>query len=103
MKSKYNLLIYPLAKKDMESIFQYIGDELCNPAAALRLIRSFEKAFEHICLFPESCPYVQNENVRDRTLRKLVVKKYIVFYRVRNQQIQIIRVLYGMRNYEELL
>lgn len=33
MKSKYNLLIYPLAKKDMESIFQYIGDELCNPAA----------------------------------------------------------------------
>ena len=43
MKSKYNLLIYPLAKND------------------------------------------------------------IVFYRVRNQEIQVIRVLYGMRNYEEVL
>ncbi len=74
MNSKYKLLIYPTAQKDMEEIFQYIGEKLCNPTAALRLIRDFEKAFAHIRMFPESCPYIQNEYVKDQTLRKMVVK-----------------------------
>ena len=101
--SKYQLKIYPLAKLDMEQIFDYIADELCNPTAAINLINDFEQAFEHICSFPESCPFISNEYVKDKTLRKLVINNYIAFYRLKNEQVQVVRVLYGMRNYETLL
>lgn len=87
----------------MEQIFEYIAVELCNPAAALGQMNEFEKAFENISIFPESCPYIRNEYVRDSSIRKSVVNNYIVFYRVRNTEVQIIRVLYGMRNYEMFL
>ena len=101
--NKYQLKIFPLARLDMEQIFNYIAVELCNPTAAIGQINDFEKAFENVCSFPESCPYINNEYVKDKSLRKLIVNNYIAFYRVRNDEIQVVRVLYGMRNYEALL
>jgi len=101
--NKFQLKIFPLAQQDMEQIFSYIAVELCNPTAAIGQINDFEKAFENVCVFPESCPYVNNEYVKDKSLRKLIVNNYIAFYRIRNNEIQVVRVLYGMRNYEALL
>lgn len=87
----------------MEQIFNYIAVELCNPTAAIGQINDFEKAFENVCSFPESCPYINNEYVKDKSLRKLIVNNYIAFYRIKDNEIQVVRVLYGMRNYEALL
>lgn len=101
--NKYQLKIFPMARLDMEQIFDYIAVELCNPTAAIGQINDFEKAFENICTFPESCPYVNNEYVKDKSLRKLIVNNYIAFYRIKDNEIQVVRVLYGMRNYEPFL
>lgn len=101
--NKYQLKIFPMAQLDMEQIFDYIAVELCNPTAAIGQINDFEKAFDNVCTFPESCPYINNEYVKDKSLRKLIVNNYIAFYRVRDNEIQVVRVLYGMRNYEVLL
>lgn len=101
--NKYQLNIFPWARLDMEQIFNYIAVELCNPTAAIGLINDFEKAFENVCTFPEKCPFINNEYVKDKSLRKLVVNNYIAFYRIRDNEIQVVRVLYGMRNYETLL
>ena len=92
-----------MARLDMEQIFDYIAVELCNPTAAIGQINDFEKAFENVCTFPESCPYINNEYVKDKSLRKLIVNNYIAFYRIKDNEIQVIRVLYGMRNYEPFL
>lgn len=101
--NKYQLKIFPMARLDMEQIFDYIAVELCNPTAAIGQINDFEKAFENVCAFPESCPYINNEYVKDKSLRKLIVNNYIAFYRVKDNEIQVVRVLYGMRNYEPFL
>lgn len=103
MASNFTLRIFPSAQADMERIFEYIAVELCNPSAAIGQINDFEKAFGNVCAFPESCPFVNNEYVRDKTLRKLVVNHYIAFYRVKDKEIQVVRVLYGMQNYEAFL
>ncbi len=92
-----------MARLDMEQIFDYIAVELCNPTAAIGQINDFEKAFENVCTFPESCPYINNEYVKDKSLRKLIVNNYIAFYRIKDNEIQVVRVLYGMRNYEPFL
>ena len=54
---------------------------------------------------PNSCPLVNNEYVKDKTLHKLIVNNYIIFYRVKdeNQTIEVVRVLYGMMNFKEIL
>lgn len=103
MANKYDLQIFPLAQLDMEQIFKYISVELCNPTAAINQINDFEKAFNDICTFPECCPRINNEYIKDKSLRKLIVNNYIAFYRISENQIQVVRVLYGMRNYEALL
>lgn len=92
-----------MARLDMEQVFDYIAVELCNPTAAIGQINDFEKAFENVCTFPESCPYINNEYVKDKSLRKLIVNNYIAFYRIKDNEIQVVRVLYGMRNYEPFL
>ena len=103
MENKFKLKIFPSAQDDMEQIFEYISVNLCNPSAALDQINDFEKAFDNVCTFPDSCPLVNNEYVKDKSLRKLIVNNYIAFYRIKNHEIQVVRVIYGMRNYEEFL
>lgn len=105
MQSEYALNIYPEAVKDMERIFEYISVTLCNPTAAAKQIHDFEQSLNLVCSQPECCPYIRNEYVKDKTLRKLLVNNYIVFYRAIHdrREIQVVRVLYGMMNYEKLL
>lgn len=103
MPNNYRLKIFPLAQADMESIFSYISSELKNPTAAVKQMDDFEKAFDNICTFPESCPMIDNEYVNDKKLRKLIVNNYIAFFRIKEREVQVIRVLYGMRNYQEIL
>lgn len=103
MGNNFRLKIFPLAQTDLESIFAYIAEELKNPTAAIEQINDFERAFESICAFPESCPLIDNEYVKDKTLRKLIVDHYIAFFRIKDGEIQVVRVLYGMRNYQDLL
>lgn len=79
-----------MAQIDMEQIFDYIVVELCNPTAAIGQINDFEKAFDNVCTFPESCPCINNEYVKDKSLRKLIVNNYIAFYRVRDNEIQVV-------------
>lgn len=103
MENKFTLKIFPSAQADMEQIFEYISIHLSNPSAALDQINDFEKAFDHVCAFPGSCPLINNEYVKDKSLRKLIVNNYIAFYRIKDHEIQVVRVIYGMRNYEEFL
>ena len=103
MANRYRLNIFPLAQKDLESIFSYIAEKLHNVSAAIKLIDAFENAFDNVCAYPESCPLVKNEYVKDKTLRKLIVNNYIAFFSVKEEKIQVVRVLYGMRNYQDIL
>lgn len=103
MENNYVLDIAPLAAIDLEEAFRYISEELQNPDAAFALINEIDKALDKVCLFPESFPLIQNKYVKDKTVRKLPVKNYIVFYKVHENTVQVVRVIYGMRNYEDIL
>lgn len=103
MENKYKLNIYPKAQLDIEGIVNYIANVLLNPIAATDFINDLKSGFETVCIFPECCPLINNDMVKDKTLRKLLVKNYIAFYRVRSNEIQVVRVLYGMSNYQSIL
>ena len=99
MPNKFELKIFPKAQRDIESIYLYISKVLFNEKAASDFFNELEDSLKTVCDFPESCPLISNELVDDSTIRKLLVKKYIVFYRLKDNEIQVIRVLYRMSNY----
>ena len=96
--------IYPFASRDLESIFNYINNELHNPKAANDLMVKFEYAFNMLSLFPESCPLIDNILVKhNKNIRKLLVDNYIAFYSFEDDEIRIIRVVSERRNYYDIL
>ncbi len=103
--NKYALKIYPRAQADLEDILRYISESLCNPGAAVALIDDLKEALDLVCLNPFMCSLIRSRLIKDKTLRKLIVKNYIIFYRPleSKREIQVVRVLYGMMDYEKML
>lgn len=105
MQSKYSINIMPKATNDLELTFEYISNELKNPCAAIKLIDEMQVAIESLSDFPFSGAKTNNPAVKDKNIRKLVVKNYIIFYLPieENKEIKVLRVLYGMTSWITIL
>ena len=103
MEVKYSYKFSKIATEDLRKITDYISYVLLNPSASEKLVYEFLDALERISLFPLSCSLVQNELIKEQGLRKLIVQKYILFYKFEENEIRVVRILYGMRNYSNLL
>ena len=105
MNNKYKIIIEKYAQDDLENIYNYIKDDLVNTDAAIKLLNKFSDKFETISMFPDSSPLLDNEYISNKNIRKLLVDKYIAFYEVdhANKEVKIIRILYGMMNYIDIL
>ena len=78
---------------------------MCNPTAAFALIDKIKEALDLVSLDPFMCPLAENEYIKDKSVRKLIVEKYIIFYRVEKskEEVQVLRVLYAMSDYDKLI
>ena len=103
MEVRYPYRFSKIATEDLRKITDYISYVLLNPSASEKLVYEFLDALERISLFPLSCSLVQNELIKEQGLRKLIVQKYILFYKFEENEIRVVRILYGMRNYSNLL
>ena len=52
---------------------------------------------------PERCPRPRDLALVAKGYRYLIVKKYLVFYVVESDTVQIRRILYGRRDYQSML
>ena len=105
MDKKYNIIIEKYAQKDLESIYNYICNNLVNKEAAIKLLNKIKEKFDSIALFPKSAPLIINNYVKNKNIRKLLIDNYIAFYEVDDikNEIRIIRIMYGMQNYIDVL
>ncbi|MBX3727720.1 MAG: type II toxin-antitoxin system RelE/ParE family toxin [Candidatus Sumerlaeia bacterium] len=78
------------AELDLEEIALYI--ELDRPAAADKLIGEFFDRFALLCRQPRLG--VERPDIAD-DIRVLVHLKWLIFYRIRPDAIQVVRVLHG--------
>lgn len=102
---KYEIEITEAAQRDFENIYTYVSDNLCNRQAASRLVAFLDKNIRTLANMPEGYPLANDEYLRNMGIRFISVKNYIVFYTVNssNQKVYIIRVLYGKRNWIDIL
>lgn len=101
----YKLEYLPVARQDMLDIVTYITDELKNPAAALKLAIAFIDAIEMLPAFPYAHAVYLPLKPLKKEYRRIVVKKYNVFYWVEEakKKVVIARIIYGKRECKKIL
>ena len=85
------------AVKDLEDIIDYFSSH--NIEAGEKFINEFEKKCRYLANFPNMGRSYYNIN---SYLRGLPLDSYIIFYRIIDDGIEIIRVVSGYRNLESL-
>ena len=97
----YTYRLTPSAVRDLQEIADYIALELCAPESAVVLLNDIEAAIEHSCDFPLSLPTIQDELLRMKGYRKIIVKNYIIFVLLdpENEVLNVMRVMYHARDY----
>ena len=93
----------PDALEDMKEIKAYITDELCSEQSAINTIEKIMKRIRQLADFPEiGAPLSSIINLQV-PYRFLVCGNYTAFYKVEGDEVHIIRVLYGRRNFMQIL
>ena len=77
--------------------------EFDNPTAATRMVEYIAKRIRGLKQFPEMGALLSSIVDIDSNYRYLVCKNYLVFYRIDGNDIYIVRVLYGGRDYISIL
>lgn len=102
---KYKIKFSPASRQDMREIVKYIKDILKEPRIAKKYENLFKDEIRKLTDFPERFVAIDEEKITYKGIHKLIVKNYIIFYRVNAEKelITIERVLYGASNWENLL
>lgn len=99
----YKVVFSPLAIKDLEEVRLHITQELCNEQAAQKILSGIMRDIRRLSQFPESSPLLSSMVDFETDYRFLVCGNYVVFYRFAQEQVHIVRVLYGRRNFMQTL
>jgi len=100
-RKKYKARIYPKAEKDLLEIKTYFENVLRT--SPNRLFRKFYKAIEQLETNPFIRPLLNDPHLKHCGYRMFPVEKFLVFYKIAGDEIQIHRFLYGKRNYYSIL
>ena len=99
-KLKYSVLIFPKAENDLIETKTYFEDILETSSKSL-----FEKFFKEIDTLEEN-PYIfplaKDTILKQFGYRIIPIDNYLIFFIIKDKEIQVHRFLYGRRNYHLL-
>jgi toxin ParE1/3/4 len=87
------------AEADLEQIAAYVAEQ--NPRSALTLVRELRDRCESLLDAPRGYPLVPR--YEHLGIRRRPFGRYLIFYRVGENVIEVIHILHGARDYEPLL
>ncbi|RIV22892.1 type II toxin-antitoxin system RelE/ParE family toxin [Alicyclobacillaceae bacterium I2511] len=101
----YNVVISEIAETDLREMVQYIALERMEPFNARHLLSRIQEAILELEKMPYRYALVRDERLASQGIRMLPVDNHIVFYIVseRNNSVTIVRILYGKREWRQLL
>ena len=99
--AKYNVKFLQTALDDLDEIILYIARD--SRQGAINVHDKIIKAANRLKEFPMSGRLVPDEKIGKRGFRIVVVGNYLLFYKVYDKQVVILRILHGKRDYPHLL
>ena len=100
---QYNIRYSKEAKQDLINIKKYIKYNLQEPNIANKLITKIKKEIGKLAFDAKIYNIIDDDFIKKLEIRKIIVDNYIVFYRIKNKTIEIVRIMYGRRNWITLL
>ena len=91
--------ITPEAARDLQAVQSYIAQDLGNPAAAKRTVKSILQHLRVLERFANAGFSVAAETGADTDLRILVCGSYLAPYRVEGKTVSIARILHAKQDY----
>jgi addiction module RelE/StbE family toxin len=101
MSKKFRIEYLPIAEKDLSEIIEYIT--LDSPQSALKLLEEIDESISKLEGFPFMGINPRDTRLQRLNYRILVVSSYLVFYVVKDEYVEIRRILHGKRKYQFLL
>lgn len=102
----YTLIFLPEANKDISDISRYIGVELCNPAAADKLVDKIISETEKLTEMPYMYSIYEPLFPLSFEYRKFTVKNYTIFFTLltkAKKTVNIAHVVYAKRNFSNVI
>ena len=101
----YSLNITDIAESDILSAARYIANVLKAPVAANNLLDEIERYEEMLENNPNIYPFAKDENLAEKKVKFVMVKKYILFYTVNEEEktVSVIRFLHSRRDWKKIL
>lgn len=93
------VVITDLAEDDLESIGDWIAKD--NPERAASFIVELRQSCFDVGPWPLAFPLLAHRQHDD--IRRKVHGSYLIFYRVRREAIEILRILHGARDYAQII
>ena len=102
---EYDFELTETAESDIDATYEYIAEILGNPDAASDLADEMETQVDKICKRPETGKLVENDFLRRNDVRRFLVKNYIAYYIIddENKKIIILRFVYSGRNQDKII
>ena len=101
MSVPFKIRYLSTAENDLDDIFDYIMRD--NPSAAVSLLDKFDGSISQLAINPEIGVLPKDDRLKKLGYRMLIVGKYLVFYVVKANTVQIRRIIHGARQYSFLL
>ena len=101
MSGPFKIRYLTSAQRDLDDIVDYILRD--KPSAAVSLLKKFDRTISRLADNPEIGVVPKDERLDKLGYRMLIVEKYLVFYIVKANTVQIRRIIHGARKYGFLL
>ena len=93
------LVITHEAAADLEAIGDYIAEE--SPRRAVTFVQELRLHCASLLDMPKRFPLTPRHETSG--IRRMIHGDFLIFYRVSNENIEVLRILHGARDYEPLL
>lgn len=97
------IIVSETAYADLDETLSYIASDLHSPGAAGKLIDRIFDSMERLDEFPLIGSAADNDILNAKGYRLLPVDNFIVFYIPKGEEVHIVRIIYGRRDWETIL
>ncbi|MCL1917674.1 MAG: type II toxin-antitoxin system RelE/ParE family toxin [Peptococcaceae bacterium] len=97
----YKVDLLPIVRWDIADIYCNIA--LNNQQEALEVTNEIMDKIETLVQFPDRCPLAPDGVLARQGYRMQSIGDYVVFYKVFDAKVVVYRILYGKRDYEQVL
>jgi addiction module RelE/StbE family toxin len=91
------------ADQDLASLFEYVRDSLRNSIAANNIVSKILRLSQKLSNFPKMGASLHAVDDRLDSYRYVIVDNYLLVYKIVDEEVLIVRILYAKSNYVQLL